>query len=168
MELVGPNVRGLGPIFGKLRWMPVPAYFFANAIIITPGGKIILTRSEDREQYTPYGGEIDWKNGEQSNEAAAREIREETNGRVNPKPEDLVLLDSAIVFPYGNGDGIIRSIVTFVYFMKETDEMPNVSDQEHEEGCRIVDITCTTAGELDELIKQGIIKIYPNFALTLE
>lgn len=151
-----------------MRWPPNWAYFFANVIIITQGGKIILSRSEDREQFTPYGGEVELEKGEQPNEAAAREVKEETAGRVNPEPDDLILLDSAIVFSHKNGDGINRGINTYVYFMKETDQMPNISDQEHEKGCRIVDVMCTTAGELDELIKQGIIKIYPNFEPTLE
>lgn len=168
IELAGPNVKDTSPIFGKLRWMPVPAYFFGNGIVITPDGEIILSRSEDREQFTPYGGEIDWKNGEQSNEAAAREIIEETEGWVSPKPNELILFDSVKVFPFGNSDGIIRSIDTFVYFMKETDRIPDIHHQVHEEGCRIVDVICTTPEELDDLIKKGEIKVYPNFVVTLK
>lgn len=148
--------------------MPVPAYFFANLIIITPAGKIILSRSEDRQEFTPYGGEIDWKNGEQSSEAACRETVEETGGRVNPKPEELILLDSVKVFPFGNNsDGIIRSIDTFIYFAKESDRMPDIISQEHEEGCRIVEMIFTSFPELCQLIEQGELKVYPNFVKTL-
>lgn len=148
--------------------MPYPAYFFGNVIIVTEDGEIVLSRSEDREQFTPYGGEIDWKNGEQSNEAAARETIEETGGRVSPKPNELILLDSIKVFPFGNSDGIIRNIDTFVYFMKEADSMPDIHHQVHEEGCRIVDVICATPKELDDLIKKGEIKVYPNFVATLQ
>lgn len=155
-------------MFDGLRWPPVPEHDFGNAIIVTQDGKIILSRSEDRSEFTPYGGEIDWRNGEQSNEAAAREIEEETGKRVKPKPEELILLDTVKVFPVGEkSDGIIKSIDTYVYFMKETDEMPNTVLQEHEEGCRIEEIMLTSFPEIWQLIEQGELQVFPNFIRTL-
>lgn len=147
----------------------MPTYHYSNVIIITPAEEIILCRAEDKQEFTPYGGEIDWQNGEQSNEAAVRETVEETGGRINPKPEELILLDSVKVFPVGkHSDGIIRSIDTFVYFMKETDKMPDISHQEHEKGCRITNVICATPKELGNSIKKGEIKVHSNFEATLQ
>lgn len=150
-----------------MRWPPNWAYFFANVIIVDPKtGNIILSRSQDREQFTPYGGESEWL--EQSVQAACREAIQETNGLVSPKPEELILLDSVRVFPIEkNNDGIIRNIDTFVYFMKEIDKMPNTVDQEHEEGCRIEEIISVSFPGLWQMIEQGDLKVYPNFIGTL-
>lgn len=156
-----------------LKWLmkypPEWSYFFANVIIVDSlTGNIILSRSEDREQFTPYGGEKGWQNREQSIETARREVDEETGGRVKPKPEELILLDTVKVFSKGNNnDGITRSIDTFVYFTKETDKMPNTVDQEHEEGNRIEEIIFVSFPEIWQLIEQGELKVFPNFIGTL-
>lgn len=55
------------------------------------------------------------------------------------------------------------AIETFVYFTKDSDEIPNVDNQEHEEGCRIVGVFLISLEELYQQIEMGEIKLYPNF-----
>lgn len=145
-----------------MQWPPHWQYDFANVVIVDPKTKMIfLSRSEDREECTPYGGELD--SGEQAEEGACREVIEKTGKRVNPSPEDLVLIKTVKVYPQQDIGGITKNIETFVYFMDSNDKKPVVEQQQHEEGCRIVDVIEISLSELYQQIEMGEIKLYPNF-----
>lgn len=145
-----------------MRWPPHWSYDFANVVIVDPKTKkIFLSRPEDREEHTPYGGELNF--GEQAEEGACREVIEETGEKVNPIPEDLILIKTVKVPPRQKIGGITRNIETFVYFMKDSDERPSVKHQQHEDGCRIVDVVELSLSELYQQIELGEIKLYSNF-----
>lgn len=159
------------PVFGERRWLPVACHIFGNVTIVDPKtGEIVLSRSKDREEFTPYGGEINYQDMEQSHEGAAREVREETGGLVNPNPEDLILIDSSKVYPtedYDPYEGVIVCVDSFIYLLKNTDKDPVVKEQEYEEGCQIMEVIKMSIPELNEKIKHGEIKVFSNFIPTL-
>ena len=74
------GLADLEPVFGKMRWMPVACYLFATVIIIDPRKKTFyLCLTEDRQLkkiWTPFGGEVSYKNEEQFSTAAIREAIE--------------------------------------------------------------------------------------------
>jgi len=160
----------LTPVFGSRKWPPRAFHHFSNVVIVAPDGRIYLSKAQDREQFTPYGGEWEYAKAEQSKEAAAREVIEETGRRVNPDPTELILIDSVAVYPtkeYDPYGGVILNIDTFIYFLKDTDKSPMTSAQEHEEGCRIEKIVCLFTEDILHYISCGEIKVYPNFIETL-
>ncbi len=167
-----------------MRWSPEWYYRFANVIVIDPETKnIILSKSEDREEVTPFGGES--SKGELENETAVREIIEETGELVNPNVNDILLIDSVIVLPKkykkkgslisrivsflyyifdDSRDGITRTIKTFVYFLKENDEIPDIEHQDYEKGCAITEVINIPIQDLKQKINSGELKVFSNFA----
>ncbi len=149
-----------------MQWPCHLQYNFANVVIVDlETKKIILSKSEDREEFTPYGGEQTF--GEQIIETGCREVIEETGGNVQPTPDELISMGTVSVFPEEEVGGIWLDIETFVYFMKDSDKIPNVDNQEHEEGCRIVGVLLISLEELFQQIEMREIKLFPNFIAIL-
>ena len=172
-EAVKPILADLRPVFGERRWPPRACHLFANVVIFRDG-KIFLALSEDRKDkriFTPYGGEVGYLNMEEFNEAAAREVKEETGGRVNPDPKDLTLLDLKISYPTKENDpygGVILVIASYVYPLKPGDLEPSVEEQIPEEGCNIVEIWKGTLPKLWEDVANEKVNLFPNFMETLK
>jgi len=170
-----PVLADLTPVFGETRWPPRACHLFANVVIIdSRDGKIFLALSEDRKDkriFTPYGGEVEYLDIEEFSEAAAREAREETDGRINSNSEDLILLDLKVSYPTKENNpygGVILVIASYVYPLKPGDLEPLVEEQISEEGCDIVEIWKGTLPQLRKDVAKEKVNLFPNFVETLE
>ena len=170
-----PVLADLSSVFSERRWPPVACHIFGNVVIVDSISKMIyLSLSEDRKDkriFTPYGGEVGYLDMEEFAEAAAREVKEETGGRVNPNSKDLTLLDLKVSYPTKENDpygGVILVIASYVYPLKPGDIEPLVEEQIPEEGCNIVEIWKGTLSQLWEDVARENVNLYPNFVETLK
>lgn len=162
-------------VFDKRQWMPVACYLFGIGIIINPLNKtFFLCLTEDRQLkniWTPFGGEVSYKDFEQFIKTMNREIYEESGVLIDPKK--ALILDSEISYP-GSRDnpyketGVISVITSYIYPLKEGEKPPLIDAQIHEEGCRVIEIREFSFPKIWKLLESGEIKAYPSFEKTLK
>ena len=134
---------------------------------------IFLTLSEDRENgkdsiYTPVGGEVEVRNGQNLKEAAVAETWEEVGLMLNDRNlvhvgEPQLILPTPEYDPY---DGVGIMISSYVY-NGEWSPDDVVLNMVPEPGCLIVDTVLLPLPSSMEEINSWDINIYPNFAEKL-